>query len=252
MDYGCAQSPGNKLSVRWTVYRVTIDHAFRTGSNRIRITRRIRTPQSADRARGMSLLTIGSALSGCYRSCWCGMARVLRWRRGRGGGVVDSGRRRAATCGAGGLPSAIGGQYRTHTHRFVWARLCRACARMRVSVKPFGDPWMHTLDHETVNLNTVATGRRNSPSPGSIIRLLRLPVISARAKRGQSWDVISHNCHARSQPIQFSGGVVVDHLGPFLRRLSAMRPRAPQRGVGGACTNDGRSGFLVGRKTWND
>jgi photosystem II stability/assembly factor-like uncharacterized protein len=178
---------------------------------------------------------------------------------GRGGG----GRGGAAPQGPvqEAMPSCESGYTypEPNNHRFVWGTCYAAhvatfdeIADLRRSVSP----WMHTLDHDPVDLKY-----RCQWSPPLAIDwfdnsvYFGCQVLFRTRNRGQTWEVISGDLSTGDPSrIRFSGGVVGDNLGQFYgATISAIAPSRTQKGVVWVGTNDGK--VWISRdegKTWND
>jgi hypothetical protein len=146
-----------------------------------------------------------------------------------------------------------------NNHRFVWGTCYAAhvatfdeLAGLRRSVSP----WMHTLDHDPVDLKY-----RCQWSPPLAIDwfdnsvYFGCQVLFRTRNRGQNWDVISPDLSTGdASRIRYSGGVVGDNLGQFYgATISAIAPSRTERGVVWVGTNDGK--VWISRdagKTWND
>ena len=169
---------------------------------------------------------------------------------GRGGGGRGGGRGGgAATAPAQeSMPSCESGYTypEPNNHRFVWGTCYAAhvatfdeIAGLRRSVSP----WMHTLDHDPVDLKY-----RCQWSPPLAIDWFDNSVyfgcqaLFRTRDRGQTWEVL-HPDLSTGDPerIRFSGGVVGDNLGQFYgATISAIAPSRTQPGVVWVGTNDGK------------
>jgi hypothetical protein len=131
-------------------------------------------------------------------------------------------------------------------HRFVWG----TCYASHVAT--YDDisglfrsvsPWMHTLDHDPVDLKY-----RCQWSPPLAIDwfdnsvYFGCQVVFRTRDRGQTWEVISPDLSTGDPSrILFSGGVVGDNLGQFYgATISAIAPSRTERGVVWVGTNDGK------------
>jgi photosystem II stability/assembly factor-like uncharacterized protein len=175
---------------------------------------------------------------------------------GRGGGRGGGGRGGGGRGGGGGaaapaqesMPSCESGYTypEPNNHRFVWGTCYAAhvatfdeIAGLRRSVSP----WMHTLDHDPVDLKY-----RCQWSPPLAIDWFDNSVyfgcqaLFRTRDRGQTWEVL-HPDLSTGDPerIRFSGGVVGDNLGQFYgATISAIAPSRTQQGVVWVGTNDGK------------
>lgn len=171
-------------------------------------------------------------------------------RGGRAGGAGGGGGRGGAALGPAeeSMPSCESGYTypEPNNHRFVWGTCYAAhvatydqIADLRRSVSP----WMHTLDHDPVNLKY-----RCQWSPPLAIDWFDNSVyfgcqaLFRTRDRGQSWEEL-HPDLSTGDPsrIRFSGGVVGDNLGQFYgATISAIAPSRTQQGVVWVGTNDGK------------
>ncbi len=133
-----------------------------------------------------------------------------------------------------------------NNHRFVWGTCYAAhvatfdeLSGLRRSVSP----WMHTLDHDPVDLKY-----RCQWSPPLAIDwfdnsvYFGCQVVFRTRDRGQTWEVISPDLSTGDPSrILFSGGVVGDNLGQFYGAvISAIAPSRTEKGVVWVGTNDGK------------
>ncbi|MCR4375520.1 MAG: hypothetical protein NUW22_11780 [Acidobacteria bacterium] len=169
---------------------------------------------------------------------------------GRGGRAGGGGGRGGAVAGPAqeSMPSCESGYTypEPNNHRFVWGTCYAAhvatydqIAGLRRSVSP----WMHTLDHDPVNLKY-----RCQWSPPLAIDWFDNSVyfgcqaLFRTRDRGQSWEEL-HPDLSTGDPsrIRFSGGVIGDNLGQFYgATISAIAPSRTQQGVVWVGTNDGK------------